>query len=190
MLPDNELASLQMFSEWQYYYPMTDDLNIAYEIGGIAISDISEGLRAALWTLQFIDGELYLGKVGETLTSVLEVGAGIVKVALAFDQNMRPCYAWQLNPEDCVLYYYDTVLGDFTQVTFTGTMSPCLTLDDSRAEALGYTDVIFAYLKDGDLCYRQQRDRFLTEYTVVATDKKHLVRIGLSVGNRLQFMLK
>ena len=190
MLPDNELASLQMFNEWQYYYPMTDDLNIAYGQGGVGITDTSEGLRSDLWKLQYSSNQLHLGKDGDTLSPVLTVGAGVVKVALAFDSNMRPVYAWQLNPLDCVLYYYDTILGDFTQVTFTDAYSPCLTLDDSRDESSSSRDVIFAYLKDGELCYRQQRDRFLTEYVLTETDKKHLIRVGLSLGNRLQFMLK
>lgn len=190
MLPDNELASLQMFNEWQYYYPMTDDLNIAYEQGGVGIGDVSEGLRSDLWKLQYISGELYLGKADETLVSVLSIGAGIVKVALAFDQSMRPVYAWQLNPVDCVLRFYDPTLSGYSQVTFEDIESPCLTLDDSRPESSTTTDVIFAYLKAGVLYYRQQRDRYLIEYTLTETDKKHLVRVGLSLGNRLQFMLK
>lgn len=190
MLPNDELASLQMFSEWQYYYPMTDDLNIAYAMGGVDITDVSQGLRVVLWTLQYITGELYLGKVGDTLTSVASVGSDVVKVALAFDQNMRPCYAWQLDTDECVLRFFDNTVGDYTEVTFEEARSPCLTLDDSRPYANSHSDVILAYLKDDQLCYRQQRDRFLIEYVLEDVSKKHLVRIGLNKQNRLQFMLK
>ena len=60
---------------------------------------------------------------------------------------MRPMYAWQSGLETCVLYYYDTSLNDFTQVTFEGIYSPCLTLDDSRTQSSSISDIIFCVLE-------------------------------------------
>lgn len=190
MLPDNTLASVHKYSEWKHPYPLTDEITTAYEWGGIDITDISQGLTAALWVLQYISGELHLGKVNTPLMPVLTVGAGVVKVALAFDTNMRPAYAWQIGENSCVLRFYDTALADFTEVTFTGIYSPCLTLDDSRTQSSSISDIIFAYLKGNQLCYRQQRDRFLIEYVLAEVTQQHLMRVGMNKSHRLQFMLR
>lgn len=190
MLPNNTLASVHQFSEWKYAYPLTNSATVSYEWGGVALTDTTQGHDAFLWKLEYISGGLYLGKVGDTATLQLTIGQGISRTALAFDSNMRPTYAWQSGLETCVLYYYDTSLNDFTQVTFEGIYSPCLTLDDNRPQSSSISDIIFAYLKGDQLCYRQQRDRFLTEYVLATVEQKHLVRVGMNKKHRLQFMLK
>ena len=190
MLPGNTLASVHEYSEWKHPYPLTDEVTKAYEWGGIDITDTSQGFAAALWVLQYISGELHLGKVNTPLVPVLTVGAGVVKVALAFDANMRPAYAWQIGEDTCVLRYYDTALADFTEITFTGIYSPCLTLDDSRTQSSSISDIIFAYLKGNQLCYRQQRDRFLIEYVLAEVTQHFLMRVGMNKSHRLQFMLR
>lgn len=190
MLPGNTLASVHRYSEWKHPYPLTDEITKAYEWGGIDITDTSQGFAASLWVLQYISGELHLGKINTPLVPVLTVGAGVAKVALAFDTSMRPAYAWQIGEDSCVLRYYDTVLADFTEITFTGIYSPCLTLDDSRTQSSSVSDIIFAYLKGNQLCYRQQRDRFLIEYVLAEVTQQHLMRVGMTKSYRLQFMLR
>jgi len=65
--------------------------------------------------------------------------------------------------------------------------SPKLTMDDKRESQSASNDIIFAYVKSGSLYYRQQRDRFQTEYFLRSGVAK-LKKIGMNDKLRLQFL--
>lgn len=159
------------------------------ELGGVAINDGSQGLSNWVWTVNVEpDGAVKLWKEGEVATTIL-VQPDIVDIALAFDQNMQPVLAWESDTGGLFLYWFNPVLQNFVTDSFGLGRNPRLAMDDKRTLSLGTSDVIFAYISGGKLCYRMQRDRFLTEY-IVATDvtdnRLKLQRIGL-VNYRFQF---
>lgn len=159
------------------------------ELGGVAINNGSQGLSNWVWTVNVEpDGAVKLWREGEAATTVL-VQTDIADIALAFDQNMQPVLAWESTTGELFLYWFNPVIQSFVTDSFGLGRNPRLAMDDKRIRSLGTSDVIFAYISEGKLCYRMQRDRFVTEY-IVATDitdsRLKLQRIGL-VNYRFQF---
>lgn len=159
------------------------------ELGGVAVNDGSQGLSGWVWAVNVEpDGAVKLWREGEAATTVL-VQTDIVDIALAFDQNMQPVLAWESTTGELFLYWFNPVIQSFVTDSFGLGRNPRLAMDDKRIRSLGTSDVIFAYISEGKLCYRMQRDRFVTEY-IVATDitdsRLKLQRIGL-VNYRFQF---
>lgn len=190
MLPSNGQLTDEPFpSSWFYPHPTEFDPLIDYEMGGVALQNPSQGLDVQLWKLRYHEQQIKISKTSDPGTEIgLFIVPNLIRLALAFDQNMNPCYAWENGAEGyCNLIFYDTLVGANTVLTFNGITNPCLTLDDHRRGETATSDIIFAYVRDGNLCYRQQRDRFDVEY-VQTEVQGELIRVGMSSGSRLQFM--
>lgn len=168
---------------------------IDYEDGGIDINDPSEGLlfqrwRARLFRAGTVDSRVMLGAPTVTEFEVFAV-PGITEISFTFDQAMNPTIAFVQDDVAKIWWYDSTISGMATTEIGEGVLTPRVSYDDKRlAASQGYliSDVILAYINvDGELCVRQQRDRYDTEY-VLASDVAPLVKIGMNRGMRLQFM--
>lgn len=186
MLPDESLSSTTI--QAPFLFP--DDLPVSplqdYELGGIALSDPSEGLRVQSWTA-FVDGDDIMIQAADNPPEVLFTAAGTTEVALAFDQNMRPAVAFTQagTPK---LRWFDTDAGEQVIDEFPDVDNIRLGLDDKRPTQEQANDIIMAYTRDGGLYFRAQRDRFLTEYTLATNlPAGRLLRVGLNAVNRFQF---
>lgn len=97
MIPTLSLTS--MISEWSARIRTPDNPLVDYEVGGIAVGDTSTGLAGYDWTAYFDPdtSNVYLYREDSGIDSkvVLVNRPGITRVALAFDQNMRPVLAWK-----------------------------------------------------------------------------------------------
>jgi|GEM_PF-767329 len=160
-----------------------------WERGGIALNDPSQGLNVRDWRA-YTDGiTVWVAPdpEGAPATAVL-TGAGITEVSLAFDQNMQATLAF-IEAGTQKLWWYDTLAGVMVVTSFPGARSGMLSMDDKRHGSGAYNDVIFAYIRDGSLRYRQQRDRYGVEYTLgaVAGSRSRLLQFGMGENNRLQF---
>ena len=86
------------------------------------------------------------------------------------------------------------MFGEETGMVFTsilGAVNPRVTLDDKRRGQTSSSDVILAYLRAGSLYYRQQRDRYLTEYLLTANPPcGGLATLCMSTGGRLHLALR
>ncbi len=194
MIPEGRLSS--SVDRSRYLSPTDRErprYHVDWEMGGIAISDASQGLQVRTWCAetQYPSGstiELYPEKhPTEAQTWVTDMD--ITEVSLAFDQNMRPLIAYVAGGT-AKLFWYDTNLADYTTTAFAGMKSPVVTLDDKRATAtrLGQSDVLLLYITGaGELAYRQQRDRFGTEYILDANPPtQRIARYGLASNLRMQ----
>lgn len=163
-----------------------------YEMGGKAISDPSLGNQDRPWTITANEaGEVYFF-AAENPEALFITLPGLSELSAAFDQNMRPVLAYV---QDGVarLRWYDTVPGAYVVTDLpAGTISPRVALDDKRLTQtqLGDNDIILAYVRSGNLYYRQQRDRYEVEYLLGVVGSAKLIRIGMNVVNRLQFLLE
>lgn len=159
---------------------------VDYEMGGAALNDSSAGLWVKLWRVR-VDGDVVLlGPDGETEQSAF-TRPGISEVALAFDQNMQPVVAF-VQDGQAWLWWYDSAVPGMVFTQIAGAVNPRLTLDDKRPVQVASSDVILAYLRGGSLYYRQQRDRYLTEYLLSADPPcGGLASVCMSKGGRLQF---
>lgn len=187
-LPNDTLSSTPVPGAFLYPDSLTESPLVDYEQGGVALNDPSQGLQVQRWTLTVDGGDFVVTPDCGSPSVVLSVSGTITTASLAFDRNMRPYLAYTL---DSVvhLYWYDTEISDFADMTVAGASYPRLTHDDKRDLQSASSDIIFAYLLDGDLCYRQQRDRFQTERVLAESVVGRLRNIGLSDVGRLQFEL-
>lgn len=167
---------------------------VDYEDGGVGIQDVSEGLLFQRWrALLFNPGQSdsYVQLDAPSVTPFALVSLpGLTEISISFDQLMQPTLAYV---QDGIAYlrWYDSAAAEYVTDTIgAGIITPRVSLDDKRYIASnGYqsSDVILAYVKGGNLYYRQQRDRYTIE-RLLKTGVKPLIKIGFNRGLRFQFM--
>ena len=194
MIPEERLSTTVVPADYQ----SPDDVDPPnalwdYELGGVALNDASGGLQDRVWTLRAEGdtGRVYVSApgVGETL---IFTALGITEASLAFDQNMRPFITFVQNGR-AKYRWFDTVLGA-NRITDLDPAdeSPRCTMDDKRDNqtSLGTNDIILAYVRAGNLYYRQQRDRFETERLLYEGVPGRFLRVGMAKNLRLQFVFE
>lgn len=185
-LPHNQLSAVPYPSG--YLHP--DDharVNTLYdyERGGVALNDASEGVNSYDWKA-WVDGDdILLARAPYDSPTTLITAAGTTWISLAFDQNMRPALAY-MQSGVCKLYWYDTTIPGATTSTFADCASPMLCMDDKRQGADSYNDILFFYVRAGSIRYRQQRDRYVTERTLVAVPAGYILQVGMAQNLRVQ----
>lgn len=192
MLPDNVASSLPLHLGGIYLSPDEQVVKpyIDFERGGVALLDTSQGLMVKNWSIWLENQRKVMLKADGAPAVMLFEDSGLTEVSLAFDQNMRWSAAY-LRFGVLTLRWYDTVVSDHVVSSFGPGRCPRLALDDKRSENIGNSDIIFAYIKGDDLCYRQQRDRYLIERTLKANlyPGTRLRGIGMNKNLRMQFEL-
>jgi hypothetical protein len=164
-----------------------------FELGGVALNDGSEGLEVRIWRLRFVEGDFIIDTPGVDPVTLVSVADVVISCSLAFDQNMQPVIAWDTANGAARFYWFDPTIPGFTTDTLpAGSTSVRCSLDDHRelATESGTSDVILAYVRGSSLYYRQQRDRYDTEYLLSAdVEGAMLDQVGMSVLRRFQFRL-
>lgn len=164
----------------------------SYELGGIDISDASQGLEVQVWKATQDSGNAI---ILTPLTSgspynLITLGGVASELSLAFDQNMRPSLAYVLAGQ-AYLYWYDSLPADFvTTALASDVRSPMLNHDDKRAFAVngGTSDILLFYIRGSSLFYRQQRERYTVERQLAtfAGSRIQIRNVGMNSVNRLQ----
>jgi hypothetical protein len=195
-IPNNQLSS---FTIPAHFLP-PDDLEtyplMVFELGGTGLNNPNDGLTVQTWTLRYYPdtGNVSISAANQTPTTLF-TRSGITEIDLTFDQNMEPFVAFVENG-DAKFFWYDTQLGS---TTFTdlpaGSLTPRCSLDDKRDFQDAASDIILAYVHGGALKYRQQRERYETERTLMDPFihpeyelPAVLKKIGRNEQNRLQFL--
>lgn len=171
-----------------------------YERGGVALNNSSQGINDWDWKIWYdkSSGNVIIARLPEleeivlfTRNSVLynNLYHDITSLSLSFDQNMRPTVAY-MEQGICKLYWYDSVLQTSVHTTFTNATNPLLTMDDKRYGADTYNDILFFYVKDGYLSYRQQRDRYLIERILQEIPTGEIIQVGMCRDLRLRVVYK
>lgn len=163
-LPENTLSTIPQESAFLGSRGASVDPLLDYEDGGIDFNDPSEGHFYQWWRARVVDGTSIVVGAQYVPEQVLYTGTDITEVSLTFDQNMRPCLAFVDNGR-AYLQWYDTSVSQQVVTDLGSTVvTPRVALDDKRNSQSGNSDIILAYLKEGTLRVKQQRDRFGTEY--------------------------
>lgn len=160
--------------------------NVSYEIGGVALSDTSNGLLSHVWKACIDGNQIYIKRDDLEQQELILADENITEIDFTFDQNMRPCVCYVSNGQ-AKLYWFDTQSNDYQTTIFENIKNPRLSLDDKRVFNVENSDIIFAYIKDNTLYYRQQRDRFGIEY-LLKEGIQSLRKIGMGKENRFLFM--
>lgn len=185
MIPSNTLSSIPVYGNFLGARALSVSNVLDFEDGGIAINDPSKGLLYQRWSARIFGRSILLSS-GNTKEFEVFSGGGISEISLTFDQNMRPIIAY-VQDGMTRLRWFDTSLPGFAITDFPGAISPRVSLDDKSKHGIANSDIIFAYVKDNNLYYRQQRDRYLIERLLMAGANKRLLKIGMGTNNRFLF---
>ena len=194
MLPDNELSSIPQIAAMLFPKNLPIIGIESYELGGIALNDPSQGLQVRGWR-GYADefGNVWIGPI-EGPFSIFQTFPGITELSLTFDQNMNPFLAY-VQAGIAKFYWFDTLTSSYENTTLpVGSISPRASLDDKRNFAIGTSDIILAYIDDGNLIMRMQRDRYEIEYILYPDINIPVVSpsvhdVGMGVNNRFQFII-
>lgn len=172
MIPDNKLSSELIYSPTALPVAKEPSLLESNEFGGVNLNDPSEGLQVKVWNAFVEKGEDSNDSVWVQAPDVSPVwllsGVDISEISLAFDQNMRPFVAF-VESGRAKFYWYDSLLEQPVITTMDeGVITPRATLDDHRQMQLGTSDIALIYIRDMNLYYRRQRDRYQNEILLKA----------------------
>lgn len=189
-LPEDRLSSTPVLSPFLGGRALPVSKTRDFETGGIALSDPTQGHQYQIWQAKIIEKERIEVGAEEVEAFDLYTGTDITEVSLSFDQNMRPVLAF-VEQGNAKLRWYDTQAQGQVITNFgTSYKTPKVSLDDKRKSQMGANDVIFAYLRNGNLCYRQQRDRYGVEYILQSgVPSSGIIKIGMTRANRFQFLM-
>ena len=168
MIPENRLSTTTIYNTLMMPDPQPSDL-VSRQMGGVALNDPTQGLWIKSWTCDTVPSEdpmvpdLIRVFADDVSPTTVLTDFTVTQVSLAFDQNMRPTIAFVASgiPK---LYWYDSLIEQpvITELDVTIT-TPRVTLDDHRELQVNTSDIILTYIRDGNLYFRMQRDRFLIE---------------------------
>lgn len=189
-LPENKLSHRPIYGA--FLVPEKAEPLVDFEWGGVDIFNTSQGLMVYVWKCYYKDDWIC---IENDVTKYQLINVENVKsLSLSFDFNMHPTIAYTVEREDkersAFLYWYDSAQA--AQITTEYSIeyhTPQVSLDDHRLHQSANADIIFAYIKSGNLYYRQQRDRFLIERLLAENlGDVELIQIGMTSKNRFQFI--
>lgn len=188
MIPGNSITPVPIVGE--FLFPLTEEYKPTEQRvwGGVAIGDASRGRKLKLWQVKWVAGNFVVSPVGEPVVYAVTAPSDFKTISLAFDTAMHVVLAWQ-TVTGAYLHFYNTLTEGYETRYFEGLTSSRVAVDDTREFYSSQSDVIFAYTKDSNLFWRQQRERYDVERLVGPTPGR-LVKLGLTNLNRLQFELK
>lgn len=184
MIPQNKLS--QDVSTTKFLSrERTSDL-LDFELGGVALQDVSSGLNSNQWSCYYLDGGVVLDDGNGFTKKVLNVG-DLKQLCFCFSISMIYYIAYTTD-DGCYLYWYDTQTNDYSTLKLPdGTENPQLSLDERRTFNLNNADVILSYTNSGRLICRNQRDRFGVEYVLSEETVGKLVQTGITKNGRFSF---
>ena len=190
MIPDNELSTTPVVSPLMFPKNTPVVGLEAFELGGVALNNPSQGLMVKPWRA-FIDdlGNTYVEAAGVPPTFVVNL-PDVSTLSLTFDQNMNVFLAFTQSGQ-AKFYWFDPIASAYTITNLpVGSTFPRCSLDDKRELASSTSDIIVAYLRNGNLYFRQQRDRYLIEYLLYPDINLDIIDaqiIEIGMGNNLRF---
>lgn len=192
MIPDNRLSTTPQpatFIPPDDRYPVAANVGtpIDWELGGIAVNDVSQGLLVQVWEFTVTESMITVGPEGSPdPPTELIPAARVTEISGSFDSAMNPVLAY-VQDEEVKLRWYDPDVTGYVTTAFPGYRSPRLTLDDKRPGHDTDRDVLLFAMKGDTLVYRQQRDKYATERALSTDSTYHeLGRVGMNRGNRVQ----
>lgn len=190
MLPDNSLSSKLVRAPFQYPDRVVrTSLLEDYEMGGIALSDPSQGHEYQAWRCHWrYDWAVVLKALKTGQESVMFYSPDVFELAFTFDQNMRWACATQSRTGQFQFRWYDTAVGTYVTTELEGVTAFHCTLDDKRPVPvqLGNSDTILTYLKGSSLYFRAQRERFSVEHQLADDLPLDLVLTNFGMNDRLR----
>lgn len=164
-----------------------------YERGGVHLNDPSQGLDYQVWKMWYDadNSQIKLSTLANTDETVVLTSGQITELSFTFDQNMRLAMVYVENTI-AKFRWFDPIQNAVVTDVLQGATSPMIALDEKRSLQLSDSDIVLAYVRDGSLYYRLQRERFLTEHALAALPPgvSRIMNLGMSSQNRVQVLVK
>ena len=164
-------------------------IKVAYTEGGPEFARADLGLTGYVWKA-YVDEQDHIIVKREDLDElhIITERQNITQLDFTIDQNMRPFFTYVA---DGLPYYYhfNKENSTYSEVALDPSIKfPRCELDMRENANIPSSDIILGYTRDGNLCYRIQRERYSKE-NIIATDQKKtmLWRIGRLVDNRFGY---
>ncbi|UDL16966.1 hypothetical protein [Stenotrophomonas phage TS-10] len=195
MIDDGRFSTAPLRSEFQWQVGRRTRPFLAYDMGSAAIRDPSGGLLQFLWTAEYRDGAVWLGRDGVEQVKLFDY-PNLNSLSLTFDLAMNPAVAVD-NGDKPQLWYYDSAAQGHVFFDVPG-RTPFICLDERRPELTEFSDIILTYMRGDKVYQRMQRDRYTIEYDHQPTmppgkgltDKCRITAFSATRGNRMQWRIK
>lgn len=183
-----EISSEPVVAPW---IPPTQELVTDYtdfELGGIALSDPSQGLKVQAWRMDYnpFSGQFSLtNSLGHT--QVIHNEAEVVQCSFCFDQNMNYALVYTTSGGGVYLIWFDSSIPGYTTTALGQIFSPRVTLDDKRRLGVPKSDIILMYALDGAIYQAYQRYRYANpaKYTDGYSSNLRIVNAGMAENMRI-----
>lgn len=186
-IPLKRLSSRPVVGPFQPPVDRTPEPLKDWCLGGVALNDPSKGLDVQVWELSFQGGDFVVTPESQGSPTVVLSGlTGVTECGLAFDQNMNVFIAFVQDGRAKYYWFDPTILDYRTTEMAEDVVSPRCRLDDLRITQVLSGRIILAYVRDNQLMFRTQEDRYETEYPLTEVESE-LRRIGMGVNGRFQF---
>lgn len=168
-------------------------LNEDYEIGPIAVEDMSEGSRYQTWRLSFSAGAFTITPEITGGPVVILTGQTSQYCSFCFDKNGHVYIFWVDDSDLCHFYWYDSVSETNVITDYPLAFHGMVYLDDKRDMQSGTSDVLLVYTQANGLQYdfyhERQRDRFNTPILLASDVPPYVRQTGMHAELRGQFLL-
>lgn len=164
------------------HYPM----DIAYCEAGPTMTKAEDGMLGYVWKAFLRGSEICVKREDLDEIHIITTKENITQLDITFDQTMRPflCYV-----KDGLPYYYHFNKDDssYSEVALDPTVTfPRCALD--MPYDIPNSDIYIGYNRNGNLCYRIQRERFTKEYVLATIPHKSMVwRVGRTKDDRFGY---
>lgn len=193
MIPENKLSSELVFSDWLIDKPDDDFKPLSgFTLGGDDLYSNTTNLGTHLWKYWYENNKIIVQREDdESKRYELFEMHDVSELSVTFNQSMSPEFVY-VHRDDVFLGWFDTADQEFKTTQLDQSYkSPKIILDfpDKYSKE---SDVVLVYTNNyRQLCVRYQRERYTREHILKNNIKPHiLIRVGLNVGNRLQFVLE
>lgn len=164
------------------HYPM----DIAYCEAGPTMTKAENGMLGYVWKAFLRGNEICVKREDLDEIHVITTQPNITQLDITFDQTMRPflCYVKNNLPH---YYHFNKDDSSYSEVALDPTVTfPRCALD--MPYDIPNSDIYIGYNRNGNLCYRIQRERFTREYILATIPHKSMVwRIGRTKDGRFGY---
>jgi hypothetical protein len=179
---------------------VSPDYLYAFTTGPRAELDVTEGLFARAWKVRCSNAlkKIYVAVSNEANDEweaeqelLTFTGDDFSEVDIAFDQQGQVVVCGVRGGNQIWLYYYETLISDYQFIQIATGRTPRVALDEPFDAAI--SDVLVSYVKSDDsaIVYRQQRDRYLVEYSTgyAATANSFVEDCGWTIDHRFLILV-
>lgn len=173
-LPQNTLSLEPIISE--FIVPERSHLLEDYSINPVSGKLIRAYYDYADETVKYVE---------DMVVKTVFTMPNITAMSFTLDLNERALCVYVKN-NSTWMYWYDSNIGQMVYTEYgTEYLTPQIAIDEQRHQNANNADIIFAYVKNKQLCIRYQRHRFTTETLLGPCE--YLYQIGRMKNFRLGF---